>query len=156
MRDVVAELAPDELVLVDALHRFDDDTVVRRLTRRRPGREPLGFGLAETAALVTPLVWIALDETVRLSVGAGASRAGSGVGGWLRARLRRKAPPQPMAPLTVRQLQAVRDRVVELGVPAGLTPEEADLLGDRVVARLVLAVDGDPSGPGEVDQAGRD
>ncbi|RKR87434.1 hypothetical protein BDK92_1710 [Micromonospora pisi] len=154
VRNVVAEMAPDELVLVDALRRLDDDTVLRRLTRARRTREPLGFGLSETAVLVAALVWIALDEVVRRSVGAGMTRAHSSFGGWLRSRLGRAAPPRSTPALTSEQLRAVRDRVRELAVTTGLTPEEATLLADRVVARLALTTEDDPPPSGPVDPAG--
>ncbi|MFG1953474.1 hypothetical protein [Micromonospora sp. NPDC048830] len=144
VRDVVAEVAPDELVLADALRRFDDDTALRRLTRARQSRDMLGFGLGEAAVLVTPLVWIAVDEVVRAAVGAGITRVGTGARTWLRARLRRPQPPRAMPALTGEQLRAVRDRVGELAVAAGLAPAEAATLADRVVARLALAVDDGP------------
>ncbi|MGK5740186.1 hypothetical protein [Micromonospora sp. URMC 103] len=154
VRDVVGEVAPDELVLVDALRRHDDDTAVRRLSRARRSRDLLGFGLGEATVLVTALVWIALDEVVRTAVGAGMAKAGTGLRGWLRARLGRPAPPRPMPALTAEQLRAVQDRVRELGVAADLTPEAAALLADRVVARLALATADEPapSGRGRTDE----
>src|SRR5437879_4790292 len=60
VREVVAEIAPTELALVDGLAQFDDATAVRRLRPRGGRREPLGFGLGEILALVTPVVWLAL------------------------------------------------------------------------------------------------
>ncbi|WP_432955949.1 hypothetical protein [Micromonospora haikouensis] len=155
VRDVVSEVAPDELLLVNALRRLDDDSAVRRLSHIRQRREPLGFGLAEVAVLVTPVVWIALDEVVRMSVEAGVQRTRSRVGSWLRARLGRGAPPRSMPVLTGEQLRAVRDRIRELAVAGGTEPEAAAVLADRVVARLATATDDDlpPSRP--ADRRGR-
>ncbi|MFC0506691.1 hypothetical protein [Micromonospora costi] len=149
VRDVVADVAPDELVLVDALRSFDDDTALRRLARARGSRDLLGFGLGEVTILVTSLVWVALDEVVRSAVGAGMARAGTGMRTWLRARLGRPAPPRSMPALTGDQLRAVRDRVCELAVAADLTPDAAALLADRVVARLATSTgDGSPTWDG--------
>ncbi|MEV1328570.1 hypothetical protein AB0J20_03205 [Micromonospora costi] len=146
VRDVVADVAPAELVLVDALRSFDDDTALRRLARARGSRDLLGFGLGEVTILVTSLVWVALDEAVRSAVGAGVARAGTGMRTWLRARLGRPAPPRSMPALTGDQLRAVRDRVRELAVAADLTPDAAAVLADRVVARLATSTgDGSPT-----------
>ncbi|MGW0513628.1 hypothetical protein ACWD1W_31050 [Streptomyces olivaceoviridis] len=41
---------------------FDDATVVRRLGGRSRRSDTLGFGLGEVAALVTPVVWLALHR----------------------------------------------------------------------------------------------
>ncbi|MFD5121196.1 hypothetical protein [Streptomyces sp. NPDC058385] len=62
VRDVVVQVAPDEIVLVEGLLLLDDASAVRRLSGR--GRqEPLGFGLAEAAALVTPVVRLVVNLT---------------------------------------------------------------------------------------------
>jgi hypothetical protein len=70
VRDIVAEEAPAELPVADGLRRLSDGRAVRRLARRRRRRETLGFGLGEVVPLVTPVLWIALDEAVRRSADA--------------------------------------------------------------------------------------
>lgn len=158
VRDIVADLAPDEIVLVDTLRRFDDATVLRRLTSARGSRDLLGFGLTEATALITPFVWLAIDQVVRATIDAGAEQVGTGVRGWLRGRLRgrlrRAAPPRPMPSLTPQQLRAVRSRVYDLAVAADHPPEAAAVLADRVVARLALRTDSStsPGSDGHPDQ----
>jgi hypothetical protein len=65
VRDVVVEVAEEELPIVDGLAGFDDAGALRRLRGRGRRREPLGFGLGEVAALVTPVVWLVVDEIAR-------------------------------------------------------------------------------------------
>lgn len=91
VRSVVAELAPDELVLVEGLWRYDDDSVVARLAGRRRSREPLGFGLQEVTALITPVAWLVLDEAARKVVGTAVTSATDRTRGWLRRVTRRPA-----------------------------------------------------------------
>jgi hypothetical protein len=138
VREIVSELAPHEVLLLDGLLLVDDDTALRRLSSRRD-REPLGFGLGEAAALVTPLVWMALDEAARRIVSATVAAAGRRARGWLRRIGRRSTTPRVLPPLTPGQLEAVRLRVAQLGVESGMDDAAAEVLAERVVARLVLS-----------------
>ncbi|MGW2715252.1 hypothetical protein ACWC4J_40795 [Streptomyces sp. NPDC001356] len=146
VRDIVAELAPHELIVLDALLLVDDDTALRRLARGRH-RDPLGFGLGEAATLLTPVVWMALDEAARQVVSTTVASAGRRAGPWLRRIRRRPAEPaqsRPLPPLTPEQLEAVRSRVARLAVESGLEREAAGALAERVVARLVLPAEPEP------------
>lgn len=78
VRDIVAEVAPAELPVAEGLRRLGDDGAVRRLVRRRWRREPLGFGLGEVVPLVTPVLWVALDEAVRRQRAVGHVRSRRG------------------------------------------------------------------------------
>ncbi|MEU6578661.1 hypothetical protein [Streptomyces sp. NPDC046805] len=139
VRDVVGEVAPDELILVEGLFVVDDETALRRLSSRGQRREPLGFGLGEIAALVTPVVWMALDEAAHQIVSATVGAAGRRSGTWLRRIMRRPvAAPRILPPLAPEQLEAIRVRVVELAGESGMESPQAQALGERVVARLVL------------------
>ncbi|MFC9228663.1 hypothetical protein ACFTZI_06770 [Streptomyces decoyicus] len=138
VRDVVAATAPDEMVLLEGLLRSDDDSAVARLSGRRRSREPLGFGLHEVTALVTPVVWLVLDEAARKVVGAAVTGAATRSRTLLRRISRRPAAPTVMPPLTPDQLESVRLRVLELGAESGLEPGTVTALAERVVARLVL------------------
>ncbi|MFC4015201.1 hypothetical protein ACFOY2_48865 [Nonomuraea purpurea] len=139
VHDVVAQVAPEELPLVAGLAGFDDATVVRRLGGRGRRRETLGFGLGEVAALVTPVVWLAVNHVaqrlVETGVDAGAGKARSA----LRKLLRRPAEPVMVPPLTREQLAEVRESVLEVAARRGLEEERASAIADAVVARLVLA-----------------
>jgi hypothetical protein len=145
VRDVIAELAPDELPIVDGLCQLNPGTVRRRLRRRRRERDPVGFGLAHIAALMTPVAWIVVDEALRRVTDETADSFGSRIMRAVRAAIRwlmRKPAPTVAAvaqpPLTSGQLATVRRRIIELAPRGGLTAEETEILADRVVARLVL------------------
>lgn len=150
VRDVVAEVAPEEQPLVAGLSRFDDATVVRRLSGRGRQREPLGFGLGEVAALVTPVVWLAVNQTAQRIVGA----ALDGAAGKARAALRRllRRPPETVTvpPLSREQLAMVRQLVLEVAAERNLEEERALTVADAVVARLALA---EPEAAGPDDPA---
>lgn len=132
--DVVTQYAPQERQLVEWLARLDDDEVVRLLRRRRAD-DPLGFGLSEAVAVVTPVVWLVVDEAFRGVVGAAAV----GLAGRIGRLVRRTPPPSPGLPeLSREQLAAVHRRVVEGATRAGLDAPAAGALADGVVARLAL------------------
>ncbi|WP_063838211.1 hypothetical protein [Saccharothrix sp. ST-888] len=138
VREIVADVAPEELPLVEGLCQSDDESVVRRLSGRNRSREPLGFGLDEVTALVSPVVWLALDEAVRKSVGAAVGSAGRGSRTLLRRILRKPPPARVMPALTAEQLDAVQRRVQELAANSGMEEVAAVVLAERVVARLAL------------------
>ncbi|MFB9249179.1 hypothetical protein ACFFWE_13135 [Sphaerisporangium melleum] len=149
VRDVVAVLAPEELPLVDGLASVGHATAVRRLRRARSRREPLGFGLEEVAALVTAVVWVALDEAFKEAVAAAMGDLRRQAGRRLRRLLRRgKAEPEPQVPpLTREQLAAVHARVRELSTVAGMPAERAVQIADGVIARLALELPAAPEPP---------
>lgn len=150
VRDVMAEVAPEELPLVTALARFDDATVVRRLGRTGGRREPLGFGLGEVVAMAAPVVWLVLDEAGRRMADAVVDAAATRSRSVLRRALRRPSAPVALpAALTPEQLAEIRRRVVETALARGLGERRAETIADAVVARLVLpeAEDGAPEAP---------
>ncbi|GHF42014.1 hypothetical protein GCM10010218_23880 [Streptomyces mashuensis] len=155
VRDVVTHVAPEELPLVTALMEFDDETVVRRLTRGGPRREPLGFGLGEVATMVTPVIWLVVDEAGRQLAGAAVQSTAKGTRAVLRKVLRKNnghpADPVTLPPLTREQLAEIHRRVVESAVQRGVGRGRATSVADTVVARLALAGPnggGDPGTPG--------
>lgn len=138
VRAVIADVATEELPVVDGLRRFDDETVVARLTSRRRGREPLGFGLEEMVCLATPVIWVALDESVRRVVGRTIDGAPSRRGGRLGRMFRRRSAPVVVPTLTTDQVAEVRLRILELSAQSGLEAERAEALADRVAVHLLL------------------
>lgn len=144
LRDVVAgvveEVAPEERPLLDALSGFDDATALRRLTARDGRDQPLAFGVEATTALVTPVVWIAVDETVRRIIDSTVDRADKPKRA--RSRLfgrRRAAGPVTIPPLTTDQLKQVEQAVLEASSDAGISRKRSERIAHGVVRRLVLA-----------------
>ncbi|MEU2872804.1 hypothetical protein ABZ769_26940 [Streptomyces olivoreticuli] len=148
VRSVVAACAPEETVVVEGLLRYSDAEVLARLRRRRGDRDPLGFGLAEIAPLVAPLVWLALDRAREKLAGAlvdGAARGSALV--WRRV-LRRGSSPDVIPALTRAQQRLVRQMVLDAAAEAGLPAEQARRIADGVVASLALAEPGEDRGEG--------
>ncbi|MER8044497.1 hypothetical protein [Streptomyces sp. NPDC094032] len=138
--DVVTGYAPEEVPVLAALAHVDDAEVVRILRGRRKG-EPLGFGFAEVAAVVTPVVWLAVDEACRSAVQSSVGSAYARLAGVTRRLLRRPSAESAteVPELSRDQLDVVHRRVTEDARTAGLAAEDAERLADRVVARLILA-----------------
>ncbi|MFC0861276.1 hypothetical protein ACFHYQ_03085 [Sphaerimonospora cavernae] len=149
MQRVVADCAPEETVVVEGLLRHSDAEVLARLRRRRHRRDPLGFGVADIAALVTPLLWLALESARQKLADAVVDGATRGSASLWRRVLRRKAEPEVIPALTREQQAMVKQMVLEAAAEAGLSPNRAKRIADGVVAALALAEPGEP--PGEVD-----
>lgn len=140
VRQVVTEVAPEELPLLAGLAEFDDATAVQRLGGEVRRREPLGFGLGEVAALVTPVVWLAVDQATQQIVGTWVQNRVARTGAALRRVFRRSASePVVIPPLTREQLVLVQRSVLTMAAQRGLEPERAAVIADAVVTRLVLA-----------------
>lgn len=139
VRDVVAEVAAEELPVVAGLVQLDEAAALRRMTRRKQRPDSLGFGLGEVAVMVTPVVWLAVNEAAR-RIG---NDAGGGVATWVKAAARkvlhRRAAPAVVPPLTREQLGVVRQLVLETAAQRGLSEQRASVIADAVVARLALA-----------------
>jgi hypothetical protein len=138
---VVMELAPEELPMVVSLCGLDDETARKRLTRRPRRDEPLGFGVEVAAALLTPVLWIAVDEAVRRVVETAEQKARTKMA---RLRLRpfgRRQEPVPISVpvLTREQLETVQQAVLAAAQQARLSNERGERIADAVVRRLALA-----------------
>ncbi|MFF0398881.1 hypothetical protein ACFYSJ_24430 [Streptomyces sp. NPDC005248] len=143
-------MAPDELPLVEGLVELDDATAVRRLRGHGQRREPLGFGLNEVL-LVTPVVWLAVDEAVQRIEPADALSGASWASSALRKLFRRPAETVTVPPLTREQLAEVRKSVL-VAAQRSLGEERALTIADAVVTRLVLP--GPDSSTGAAGEAG--
>ena len=156
VREVVAGLAPSELPLVDGLFTLDDATAVRRLTGEEQRREPLGFGVGEIAVLITPVVWLALDQAARRFVDIALDNGTRKSTALLRRLFRRRQAPVTMPPLTREQVAEVRRLVLEAAAQRGLPEPRATEIANAVVAGRVLAEPDTPGddGPGGPTAAG--
>lgn len=139
--DIVTQTAPQEAPVLAALTHVDD-AQVRRMCRKRRGAEPLGFGLAEVTAVVTPIVWLAVDEACRMAVQSSVASTRERVAGAARKLFRREPAAVEVPELSREQLALVHRRVLEDARRAGLEEEAAATLADQVVARLLLAAPG--------------
>ncbi|MFJ3794587.1 hypothetical protein [Kitasatospora sp. NPDC090091] len=145
VREVIGEVAPEELVLLNGLLQYDDATVVGKLTGSGRRREPLGFGFGELVALVTPVVWLTVDQAARRAGEVAAENAARGTGTVLRRLFRRRSSESvTVPPLTREQLRGVRQQVQEAALDRGLSQDRASAIADAVVSRLALDGAGEP------------
>ncbi|MFF0558519.1 hypothetical protein [Streptomyces sp. NPDC004266] len=156
VREVVVGLAPDELPLLEGLLELDDATAVRRVQAHGQRRDPLGFGVGEAAVLVTPVIWVALDQAARRY----GEMAADGV--WRRSSealgrlFRRNGPSATVPPLTREQLGEVRSMVLETAGQRGLSARRAEDLANAVVTGLLLSEPSEPAGPSDPGAGGPD
>ncbi|MGD6748547.1 hypothetical protein [Streptomyces sp. BH105] len=139
VRDVVAEVAPDEVLLLDKLANLDEGRLTRLFARSLEDAEPLECGHVDVTAPVTPVVWLALDEAAR----SAACRAADGRAARHKPLLRhlfRRPPETPpeLRCLSATQLDAVRHLVRVHAHAARLGEDAATALADSVAARLAL------------------
>lgn len=142
VRGLVAEVAPEELPLVDLLRGE------RPRTRRD---EPLGSGVGEVVLLVTPVAVVVGTEVVKKLAGMATDRVVTTTAKTvrtLRDRLRRK--PAPLKPqvveaahsvvtsgaLSEEHLAEVHALAMAVALAKGLTPETAARMGKTVVDLL--------------------
>jgi len=128
---VIEKLAPKELSLVGALRGLDDRTTLKLLTKPSRRAESLGVEPEPASTRLTPVVWIAVDESVRRVV---AARPGP-----VRRRLftRRRDPVPVSTPtLTSEQLEMIARCVRDAAQEANLSREHAVRIADGVVRRL--------------------
>jgi hypothetical protein len=110
--------------------------------RGKTRQDPLGFGLDQAVALVTPVVWLAVSEAVRRLGGDVAGGVAEWVKTTARKVLRRRVAPTIVPPLTREQLAMVWQLVLEMAEHRGLSKQRASVIADAVVARLALAAPG--------------
>ncbi|MEU5692292.1 hypothetical protein [Actinosynnema sp. NPDC020468] len=136
VRDVVAEIAAEELPVVDGLAALDDATALRHLTDRSHRREPLGFGWENLVVLVTPVVWLVVDEAAKRAAGSVVDAGVKWSKSLWRKGSRRKAEELAVPPLNADQLDQVRLRVLEEAERQGLPADRAEELAAKLVDRL--------------------
>lgn len=111
VRSVIASQASRELPYFTRLARTGDSWVLWRLRHRRGRDEPLGFGLGEMATLITPVVWVTLNEAAREFGSAAGDGIFAGARGLFRRLVRRKPRLAAVPPLTEEQRERIRDAV---------------------------------------------
>ncbi|MGP3769187.1 hypothetical protein ACTWJ8_00025 [Streptomyces sp. SDT5-1] len=131
VRDVVAEVAPEEVLLLDKLTNLDDERLTRlfasHLQNMEPDHDVVGV---DVTAAVTPVVWTAVDEAAR-----GANAGGRTMVDRLLGRPR---PAPVIRPRSTAHLESVRHLVRERARAARLGEDAATALAEAVAARLAL------------------
>ncbi|MHC5260095.1 hypothetical protein ACYSUO_19640 [Streptomyces sp. UC4497] len=142
VRDVVAEVAPDEVLLLDRLAPLDEGRVTRLFEQGiRAHQGPLECDHVDVTAPVTPVVWLALDEAARRTTCRAAARRSRRRTPLLHHLFRRRPQPPPeIRPLTTPQLDAVRCLVRDHARSAHLGEDAATALADAVTSRLSLVL----------------
>lgn len=145
-RDVVAAVAPEELVMFEpARDEFCSGAAGTGARPRRRRDEALGSGIDATVTLVTPVVLLVITRVLdHLADELGDRIADQGAGAarkMVRRLLRRRRPARlPVAPappaLTAEQLARVRDVAFDTARRAGLREVKAGLLADALVGGL--------------------
>lgn len=147
-REAVARSAPDELPLVEATAQAYF-AASRRAREARTPDDMLGFRLGEAAAIVTPVALTVAGQALRFVIEQAGSVFEEEVGGKLRslvrrlfARLRRTPAGEravsQLAPLTSKQLGAVRDLAYSRAQELGIEERQAALMADAIVGGLAL------------------
>ncbi|MDI5938311.1 MULTISPECIES: hypothetical protein [unclassified Micromonospora] len=147
---VIAEVAPEELPLVAGLSQLDDATVIRRLRRSGSRREQLGFGLDDMLVLITPVVWLVLDQIAQKIAGGAVNGSTRRLKVLFRKVVRQKTAQVAVPPLAREQLAQVRRQVMEAALRVCLEEKRAAAVADMVVTQLVLA----DAGPQASDEPG--
>ncbi len=131
LQGVVAERAPEERdTAADLLNREPDE--ITRMLSSRGGDSELGFGLGEVAVLVTPLVWMVLQQFAQELAGA-TVRAATGrlSAAWRRLR-GRPGSVSALPRLDEAQLEELCDIVTRRAQESGLAEDSARQLAASV------------------------
>jgi hypothetical protein len=136
-RDIIAQRAAEETALLDGFADLSDDQITRIMRNgAKQHNGPLGFGLPEAVALITPVVWLVLTDLAQKAAGVAADRAVSRVRALLRRLLRRPQPRRRIPALTAEQLRLVHAQALARARAASLEEAAAQALADAIVSRL--------------------
>ncbi|WP_205328508.1 hypothetical protein [Glycomyces sp. YM15] len=144
VRDVVAEVEPSELPIVDGLLELDHRQVVKLMKRRPRKREQLGFGTAEIVVLIAPILWLALDEALKQIVAEGVKSAVKKLSAGARRVLRRPRRQVRLPVMESQQLELLRDEVRAIAQHKGLSEDRAAEIADALVSRIARGRAGEP------------
>ncbi|MDO0929856.1 hypothetical protein QQY24_32615 [Streptomyces sp. TG1A-8] len=132
----MAERAPEEQDTAADLLNRDPDEITRMLSSRS-GDSELGFGLGEVAVLVTPLVWMVLQqfaqELAGVTVRAATGRLSTA---WRRLRGRPPESVSALPRLDEAQREELRGIVRQRAQEAGLAEDTAGQLALSVIRHI--------------------
>ncbi len=140
-RDVVAEIAPEELPIFDENKEHylrDPDGAAARQEGRD---EALGFGLPDAVPFVAPVVVAVVSEVVksvaRSVLDAVKKEAGVAIAEWVKKLFKRFRHDEDGPPsLSREQLLEVRNVAVEKALALRLSRDRAETLADALVGTL--------------------
>ncbi len=144
-RDVVADVAPDELPLFGMNSTAYFKNPKKALESREGQDDPLGFGIEAVIPLLTPVIIAVVTEVITHLEQSLSSHVASGaeglVGSGLRSIFKRgaKGAAAPAAQLSPAQLAEVRDIAFKKARQLKLPETQAAMLADSVVGGLVVA-----------------
>jgi len=137
-RELVAEIAPEELELVDEL--IDD--YYANPTIHETKDNPLGFG-SELLAASTPVIAMAIQALFNFIVNevwVSAQKEGAVlIAQKIKALLNpTKEKAEPALGLTLEQLEKAKDLVKKEAMRGGMKPKKAEDLALKIVGRIAL------------------
>ncbi|MHA6629226.1 hypothetical protein ACU61A_27650 [Pseudonocardia sichuanensis] len=122
--------------MVDGLSEMGDRAAVELLSKAGPRDERLGFGWTDVAVLVTPVLYIALDQAVRKLVDDSIDGARRGVLRRLRSTVQRRTDGPGLPQLSDAQIAEIRDQVTVLAVERGVPGDKVERVREAVVEVL--------------------
>ncbi|MGX8903783.1 hypothetical protein ACR820_00595 [Streptomyces netropsis] len=153
-RDVIEEIAPDEVPTFSAVSRAYFADPQRALSGRGSRQAPLGFGSGMVELILTPIVLAATAKAVECLAGIFFDRTpGEGTTAALRRIFRggHRSPGTPVpvpddaeqstspgaVPVALRQedIERLRDLVEATLHDCGTTPESSRLIADAIIGR---------------------
>ena len=143
-RDVLADVAPQEIPIFPAVSRAYFADPDRALKRRHAGDTALGFGADALAVLMTPIllhilseVWDILIEAAKKAVTDGLAKE---IPEALKAMFKgfgRSAASMP-SPLGKAQLELIRDSVLAEARKLQLPDDKIEAIANAVTAHLII------------------
>lgn len=143
-RDLLADVAPQEIPIFPAVSRAYFADPGRALKRRQAGDDALGFGADALAVLVTPIllhilseVWDILIEAAKKAVTDGLAKE---IPEALKAMFKRfdRSATSPPSPLGKAQLELIHDSVLAEARKLQLPDDKIEAIANAVTAHLII------------------
>lgn len=144
--DIVAQIAPEELPLFPAISEAYVKEPEKTLKGQISKDEDLGFGVAEAAVLLTPVV-LDVMKSVVMFLGAEIAKrvkeeSSSLIGDYIKSMFKKYVPAntsgKQVPGLTTEQLAQVRLLALEKARQLSLTEDQAVLLSDSIIGSLAV------------------
>jgi len=148
VRAVVERAAPEELPMVDGLNEASDEAIVARLSKGPTRDERLGFGLEDVVVLVSPVLYIVLDQAFRKIVDDSIDGGRRWLSRWALwvTRRRKVAPTVPV--LSEQHIAEIRDQVTALAEERGVPGDKIERVREAVVKVLSSGAESGSTGTG--------